>query len=67
MAKSYDITEQQAILFSICMEKGSWQVGYDDLARHYNIDAILHGTDGNALGCLFWVFIGFVLLIGILL
>ena len=40
LAKSYDITEQQAILFSICMEEGPKRVNYIDLARHLDISKI---------------------------
>ena len=52
MAKSYDITEQQAILFSICMEEGPKRVNYIDLARHLDISKIKilsYATDIDAL------------------
>ena len=52
LAKSYDITEQQAILFSICMEEGPWRVDYDALAEHLNISKIKmlsYATDIDAL------------------
>ena len=32
LAKSYGITERQAVLFCVCMEKGPNRVDYDDLA-----------------------------------
>ena len=52
LAKSYDITEQQAVLFSICMEEGPRRVDYDDLAKHLNISKIKilsYATDIDAL------------------
>ena len=52
LAKSYDITEQQAVLFSICMEKGPRRVDYDDLANHLDISKIKilsYATDIDAL------------------
>ena len=32
LAESYGITERQAVLFCVCMEKGPNRVDYDDLA-----------------------------------
>ena len=52
LAKSYDITEQQAVLFSICMEEGPRRVDYDDLAKHLDISKIKilsYATDIDAL------------------
>lgn len=40
LAKSYDITGRQAVLFCICMEKGPRRVDYDDLASHLDINKI---------------------------
>ena len=40
LAKRYGITERQAILFCICMEKGPRRVDYDDLARHLDVNNI---------------------------
>ena len=40
LAQSYGITERQAILFCICMEKGPRRVDYDDLASHLDISKI---------------------------
>ena len=40
LSKSYGITERQAILFSICMEKGPRHVDYDDLANHLDVNNI---------------------------
>ena len=40
LAKSYGITEMQAILFCICMEKGPNRVDYDDIAHHLDISKI---------------------------
>ena len=40
LAKSYGITERQAVLFCICMEKGPRRVDYDDLASYLNINKI---------------------------
>jgi SpoVK/Ycf46/Vps4 family AAA+-type ATPase len=36
----YGITERQAVLFCICMEKGPRRVDYDDLASHLDISKI---------------------------
>ena len=40
LAQSYDITEQQAVLFCVCMEKGPRRVDYDDLAFYLDISKI---------------------------
>ena len=40
LAKSYGITERQAVLFCICMEKGPRRVDYDDLASYLNLNKI---------------------------
>jgi len=40
LAKSYGITERQAVLFCICMEKGPRRVDYDDLASFLNLNKI---------------------------
>lgn len=40
LANSYGITERQAVLFCICMEKGPRRVDYDDLASHLDIGKI---------------------------
>lgn len=40
IAGRYGITERQAILFSICMEKGPRRVDFDDLARHLDVSNI---------------------------
>lgn len=40
LADSYGITEQQAVLFCACMEKGPRRVDYDDLANHLDISKI---------------------------
>ncbi len=52
LADSYGITEQQAILFCICMEKGPRRVDFDDLASHLDISKIgilRYSTDIDAL------------------
>lgn len=40
LANSYGITERQAVLFCICMEKGPRRVDYDDLALHLDMNKI---------------------------
>ncbi len=40
LAKSYGITERQAVLFCVCMEKGPRRVEYDDLASYLDINKI---------------------------
>ena len=52
LSKSYDITERQAVLFCVCMEKGPRKVDYDDLANHLDISKIKmmgYATDIDAL------------------
>ena len=40
LAESYGITERQALLFCICMEKGPRHVDFDDLANHLDVNNI---------------------------
>ena len=40
LAKSYGITERQAVLFCVCMEKGPRHVDYDDLASYLDLNKI---------------------------
>lgn len=40
LRQSFGITEDQAILFSICMEKGPRNVHFNDLAEHLNLRKI---------------------------
>ena len=40
LAESFSITERQAVLFCICMEKGPRRVDYDDLASHLDMNKI---------------------------
>jgi DNA replication protein DnaC len=40
LAESFGITERQAVLFCICMEKGPRRVDYDDLASHLDMNKI---------------------------
>ena len=40
LAKSYGITERQAVLFCICMEKGPRRVDYNDLASYLDLNKI---------------------------
>lgn len=52
IADSYNITEQQAVLFCICMERGPRRVGYDDFANHLdlsNIRVLSYASDVDAL------------------
>ena len=52
LAKSYGITERQAILFCICMEKGPCRVDYNDLANHldmHKISVLSYANDIDAL------------------
>lgn len=52
LAERYGITERQAILFCICMEKGPRRVDFDDLARHLdvsNIRILSYAEDIDAL------------------
>ncbi len=52
LADSYGITESQAVLFSVCMEKGPRNVDYNDLADYLDINKIKmlsYATDIDAL------------------
>ena len=52
LAKSYGITERQAVLFCVCMEKGPSRVDYDDLANHldmHKISVLSYASDIDAL------------------
>ena len=52
LADSHGITELQAALFCVCMEKGPRRVDYDDLANHLDISKIRilsYATDIDAL------------------
>ena len=52
LAECYGITERQAILFSICMEKGPRRVDFDDLSNHLdvnNIRILCYAEDIDAL------------------
>lgn len=52
IADSYGITEQQAVLFCICMERGPRRVDYDDFASHLdlsNIRVLSYAPDVDAL------------------
>ena len=40
LTKSYGITERQAVLFCVCMEKGPRRVDYDDLASYLDVNKI---------------------------
>jgi hypothetical protein len=40
LAESFGITERQAVLFCICMEKGPRRVDYDDLASYLDLNKI---------------------------
>lgn len=40
LAKSFGITERQAVLFCVCMEKGPRHVDYDDLASYLDLNKI---------------------------
>ena len=40
LAESYGITERQAVLFCVCMEKGPRRVDYDDIANHLDLNKI---------------------------
>ena len=40
LAESFGISERQAILFAICMEKGPRRVDFDDLAHHLDVSNI---------------------------
>ena len=52
IADSYNITEQQAVLFCICMEHGPRRVDYNDFAQHLdlsNIRVLSYASDVDAL------------------
>ncbi len=52
LADSYGITETQAVLFCVCMEKGPRRVDYDDLSSYMDISKIKilgYATDIDAL------------------
>ena len=52
LAESFGITERQAVLFCICMEKGPRRVDYDDLASHLDMNKICvlsYASDIDAL------------------
>ena len=52
LAKSYGITERQAVLFCVCMEKGPRRVDYDDLASYLDmnkINVLSYASDIDAL------------------
>lgn len=40
LVERYGITERQAILFCVCMEKGPRNVDFDDLAKHLDVSNI---------------------------
>ena len=40
LAKMFGITEQQVVLFSICMDEGPSHVDFRDIARHLDISSI---------------------------
>ena len=52
IADSYGISEQQAVLFCICMERGPRRVDFDDFASHLGIGkirALSFASDVDAL------------------
>ena len=52
LASSYGITERQAVLFCVCMERGPRRVDYSDLACHLDIKKITalgYASDIDAL------------------
>ena len=52
LAKSYGITERQAVLFCVCMEKGPNRVDYSDIASHLDmnkISVLSYASDIDAL------------------
>lgn len=52
LAESFGITERQAVLFCICMEKGPRRVDYDDLASYLDmnkISVLSYASDIDAL------------------
>lgn len=44
LADRYGITERQAVLFCVCMEKGPRHVDYDDLANYLDVSQIKRKT-----------------------
>ena len=40
LAKSYGITDRQAVLFCVCMERGPRRVDFDDLASYLDMNKI---------------------------
>ena len=52
LAEKYGISEQQAVIFAICMDEGPYRVDYRDLARHLdlgNIAVLAFAKDIDAL------------------
>ncbi|MBO7281247.1 MAG: AAA family ATPase [Bacteroidaceae bacterium] len=52
LAESYGISEMQAVLFCVAMEKGPRRISFDDLARYLNINNVRmlqYADDINAL------------------
>ena len=52
LATRYGITERQAVLFCICMERGPHRVDFDDISRYLDISkisALSYATDIDAL------------------
>ena len=52
LAESFGITERQAVLFCVCMEKGPRRVDYDDLASYQDqnkIGVLSYASDIDAL------------------
>ena len=52
LAKSFGITERQAVLFCVCMEKGPHRVDYRDIADHLDmnkISVLSYASDIDAL------------------
>ena len=52
LAESFGITERQAVLFCVCMEKGPRRVDFDDLANYLdvnNIRILSYASDIDAL------------------
>ena len=52
LAKSYGISDRQAVLFCVCMERGPRRVDFDDLASHLDmnkISVLSYASDIDAL------------------
>ena len=52
LARSFGVTERQAVLFCVCMEKGPRRVDYNDLASHLDmnkISVLSYASDIDAL------------------